>query len=314
MAKTNIKPIMDEIFKDCPPELKPEFKQNDYLFQFPNGSQIQMAGTDGGHHDTLRGSKADLWIVDEAGFCDELNYVVRSVLGPTVLTTGGRGIMASTPAKTEDHDFNEIYVKQAEDRGKLIKFTIFDNPLLTDKEIQDEINKYPLGKEDPEFRREYLCELIVSDERRVVPEFNEKLQQKIIRDHVKPAFYDSYVCMDVGGKDQTAILFAYYDFKNACIVIEDELVYTEQDFRIDKAAEDIIKMENKLWTSPITGELKKPYMRISDNNNVILLNDLAIRYNLTFIPTKKITKMQQLTICELCLLMKRLLYIQDVKL
>src|ERR1700686_2041596 len=64
MVKTIIQPIMKEIFRDCPAEMKPEFKYNDYMYLFPNGSQIQMSGTDNGHHENLRGGKSDLWIVD----------------------------------------------------------------------------------------------------------------------------------------------------------------------------------------------------------------------------------------------------------
>ena len=49
MIRTNLRPIMDEIFADCPPELKPEFKTQDNIYRFPNGSEIQLAGTDGGN-------------------------------------------------------------------------------------------------------------------------------------------------------------------------------------------------------------------------------------------------------------------------
>ena len=65
MVKTIIQPIMNEIFRDCPPEMKPEFKYNDYMYSFPNGSQIQMSGTDNGHHENLRGGKSDLWIEND---------------------------------------------------------------------------------------------------------------------------------------------------------------------------------------------------------------------------------------------------------
>ncbi len=36
---------MREILKDCPIDLKPEWKEADKMFVFPNGSEIQMAGT-----------------------------------------------------------------------------------------------------------------------------------------------------------------------------------------------------------------------------------------------------------------------------
>lgn len=303
MVKTIIQPIMTEICKDCPAELKPEFRSNAYVYEFPNGSQIQMAGTDNGHHENLRGSKSELWIVDEAGFCDDLTYVVNTILAPTTDTTGGRGIIASTPSKTSDHEFITDFYYPAELDGTLIKYTVYDNPLLTKADVQKIINRYPLKEKDTEFRREYMCEVVNSSERAIVPEFTKELQEKIVKDIPRPAFYDSYVAMDIGGTDLTVVLFGYYDFLGAKLVIEDELVFGKKgsarrgnedsgfivlpEFRIDDFAKYVNRKEELLWTNPLSGELKKPYLRVADNNNVIFLNDLMYKHNLQFHPTRK---------------------------
>lgn len=293
MVKTILQPIMTQICQDCPPEMKPEFKYNDYMYVFPNGSQIQMAGTDGGHHENLRGGRSEFWIVDEAGFCDELTYVVNTILAPTADTTGGRGIIASTPSKQTDHEFISDFVLPAQADGKLIKYTIHDNPMLTKTKIQQIIDRYPLKEKDPEYRREYLCEIVSGGDLSVVPEFTEELEQKIVREWTTPPFRDSYVSMDIGGRDLTALLFAYYDFKNGKIIIEDELIFGKSnsnqktEFRIDEFARQVKKKEEGLWTNTMSGEFKPPYLRISDNNNLILLNDLTLQYNLQFIPTRK---------------------------
>lgn len=303
MVKNILHPIFNELFKDCPAELKPEYKTNDYCYVFPNGSQIQMAGTDNGHHETLRGSKSDLWIVDEAGFCDDLNYVVNTILAPTTDTTGGRGIIASTPSKSSDHEFITDFWLPATHAGELIKYTIHDNPLLTKDKVKDIINRYPLKERDPEFRREYLCDIIQNDGNAVVPEFTEDLQEKIIKEVQKPPFFDSYVAMDIGGTDLTVLLFAYYDFKNARTVIEDELVFSKKgnsrfgsedkgfivlpEFRSDIFAKLVKEKEEGLWSHPLTKEMRPPYLRIADNNNVYFLNDLRNKYALSFIPTRK---------------------------
>jgi len=285
-VKTVIHPIMDEIFKDCPPEMRPEFKQNDYMYVFPNGSQIQMAGTDGGHHESLRGGKSDMWIIDEAGFCTDLSYVIRSILAPTTLTTGGRGILASTPSKSPDHEFIVNFVKPAEFKKELIKYTIYDNPLIDEKTLQEVIDEFPSGIEDPEFKREYLCE-IVRGESSVIPEFTREAEKDIVKEVTRPPFFDSYVSMDIGFRDQTAVLFGYWDFKNAALVIEDEFIQDGETLLMDKFALDVRKKEEKLWTSPISGEFKAPYMRVADNNNQIMLNQLTYDHNLMFIPTRK---------------------------
>jgi hypothetical protein len=286
-VKTNIQPLMTDIFRDCPNELKPEFKTNEYVYQFPNGSQIHLAGTDNGHHENLRGSRSDLWIVDEAGFCDELKYVVNTILAPTTDTTGGRGIIASTPSKEGDHEFIMDFYRPYDEENKLIKYTIYDNPLLSKAKIQEIIQRYARKEKDPEFRREYLVEIVNASDLSVVPEFTEEVEAKIVKVVPKPPYYDAYVAMDIGGKDMTAIIFGYYDFRNARLVIEDEIVFNKQtDNAIESSRNDLIAKaikdkEESLW------RLKPPYLRIADNNNVILLNDLNYQYGLTFFPTRK---------------------------
>ncbi len=289
-VKTILGPIMRDLLTDCPAELKPEYKANDYLYQFPNGSQIQMSGTDNGHHETMRGGKSDLWIVDEAGFCDELKYVVNTILAPTTDTTGGRGIISSTPSKESDHEFITEFLKPAEVNGTLIKYTIYDNPKLSPQKIREIINRYPDKEKDPEFRREYLCEVINNSELTIVPEFTAELKPLIVKEVERPPFYDAYVSMDIGFKDLTVVLFAYYDFKNARLVVEDEFVLNGQQMLADKFALAVKRKEEFLWTNQLSGEFKAPLIRVSDNNNLIFLNELTYRHNLTFLPTRKDNK------------------------
>jgi hypothetical protein len=290
-VKNNIQPLMNQIFEDCPPEMRPEFKYNDYKYVFPNGSEIQMAGTDNGHHESLRGSKSDLWIVDEAGFCSELKYVVQTILAPTTDTTGGRGILASTPSKTSDHEFITVFLQPAEIQKKLIKYTVYDNPMMTPEKIEEILSRYePLREENDEFRREYLCEVHNNSELSIIPEFTTQIQAAIIKETVRPPFYDAYVSMDIGARDLTVVLFGYFDFKNGVIVIEDEIVQDGALLLFDKFAKDIIKKEQTLWTNKATAEFKPPYLRVADNNNLIMLNQLSYDQNLLFIPTRKDNK------------------------
>jgi len=287
MVKKIIKPIMREILKDCPPEYKPEFKTNDKMYIFPNGSQIQIAGTDGGHYQSLRGGYSDLWIVDEAGFCDELKDVVYSVLAPTTDTTDGRGILASTPSARPDHEFITEFVEPNELSQELIKYTIYDNPMMTKQKIKRIIDRYPLGEKDDNFRREYLCEVVIDAEKAVIPEFTEAMQEKCVKEWQRPPFFDGYVSMDIGFNDLTVVLFAYYDFKNALTVIEDEYYINGPELRTDTLAAAIKRKEEQVYTNDMSGEHKPPYLRVSDNNNLILLNDLNYKHNIVFMPTRK---------------------------
>lgn len=307
-VKNNIQPNMNDILVDCPVEMRPEFKYNDYKYVFPNGSEIQLAGTDNGHHESLRGSKSDLWIVDEAGFCDELKYVVRTILAPTTDTTDGRGIIASTPSKSSDHEFITEFLQPAEVNKKLIKYTIYDNPMMTPEKIEEILQRYePLREQNPEFRREYLCEIRNNDELAVIPEFTSEIEAEIVKEVERPPFFDSYVSMDIGGKDLTVVLFAYYDFKNGVVVIEDEIKQEGSSLLLDKFAQLIKSKEEKLWTSPLSGEFKPPYMRVADNNNIIMLNNLTYDQNLLFIPTKKDQKEGHLNKVRMMIAAKQIL-------
>lgn len=285
MVKTILKPIMRQILEDCPPEIKPEYKENDKLYVFPNGSEIQMAGCDNQNYDNIRGGKSDLWIVDEAGFCNELDTVVYNVLAPTTTTTDGRGILASTPdPDAPEHSFVKDFVEPAKSQGRLHLYTIYDNPLLTEAKIQKIINKYPGGTKNPRFRAEYMCEIIRNYENTVIPEFDDTNQKIIVTNkYEKPKFFDAYLSMDIGGKDFTVVLFAYYDFLNNKVVIEDEYVLREKQ-NTNIIASNIKQKCAKLW-----GE-KPPYLMFADNNNIILLNDLQLTHGLNFIPTRKDNK------------------------
>ena len=307
MVKKIIKPIIQTILKDCPPELRPEFKTNDKMYIFPNGSQIQIAGTDGGHYNSLRGGKSDLWIVDEAGFCDDLSDVVYSVLAPTTDTTDGKGILASTPSAQPDHEFITKFVEPNELTGELIKYTIYDNPMMTPDKIRKIVNRYPLKEKDDKFRREYLCEVIIDQEKAVVPEFTPQVQEECIKEWKKPPFFDAYVSMDIGFNDLTVVLFGYYDFRSAVIVIDDEYYINGPQLRTDTLAEAIKNKEKEVYTNEVSGEFKPPYMRVADNNNLILLNDLQLKHNILFMPTAKDNKEAALNNLRLKIAEKRII-------
>lgn len=287
MAKKMLLPVMRKILEDCPKDIKPEFMSADKVFRFPNGSEIQISGTDNGNIENLRGGDSHLNILDEAGFMFDLTYGVRSVLGPTTKTTGGRTILISTPSRSENHEFIVDWVYPYQSEGRIKVFTIFDNPNLTQDAINEALSEYPTGEKDPMFRREYLCEITRGADKCILPSFSAEVEKIIITDeYVKPVFYDAYVSMDIGGTDLTAVVFGYYDYLNATLVIEDEYV-VGKDVNTKDLAENIREKESKLWVNPIDMSPVPPYLRIADNNNLILLTDLQRDYGITFIPTRK---------------------------
>lgn len=289
MVKTIIEPILRTIFKDCPDELKPELKVADGRFLFHNGSQIQFAGSDNGNAESIRGGAADMCIVDEAGFCGDLEYVINSILAPTLDTTNGKIVLASTPSKESNHEFITKFVQPSEANGELMKYTIYDNPMMTPEKIQKIIKRYPEGESSPMFRREYLCDIVLDESRAVVPEFTKEIQDKIIMEWKRPVLYDCYVSMDIGFKDFTVVLFGYNDFLNAKLVICDELVLNGPRLLTPNLAKEIRDKEKRNFTDVVTNETFNP-TRVADNNNLILLQDLYRLHGLNFLPSAKDNK------------------------
>lgn len=279
-------PIFMMLLEDCPEHLKPTYIESKFTYHFSNGSSIQLAGSDNKHYERLRGQKSDLVLVDEAGFCDNLKHIVKSVLLPTLMHTGGKIVLASTPPTDPDHDFYE-FIEQAELNNTLTKKTIYDNPLVDDEKLQRTLKEMG-GENSPQFRREYLCEVIREEENVLFPEFTPELEKEIIKEWPKPPFYDTYVSMDLGYKDLTAVLFAYYDFRADKIIIEDELVVNGKELQLPKLTQDILKKESMLWTNALTNEVKEPLIRVSDINYIVTQEIARLSNNeITFIPAKK---------------------------
>ena len=301
--------VMDEVFipvlADCPPELYPQFRGKDNVFVFPNGSKIQLAGTDNKNYDKIRGGSCHLAIIDEAGFCDDLPHIIKYVLSPTTLKTGGRIILGSTTPPTPDHEFIK-YMEAAEAAGRLIRKTVWDavaegktapvGPSTITEEMVNGIiedNADDGGINSDSFRTEYLCEVIANGDMAVLPEFTKEIQEETIVEWPRPAFCDQYEAMDVGFIDMTGILFSYYDYDNGVVVIEDELVFKGQEVSSKNVAEGIKKKESELWTNKYTGETQAPYQRWSDNN-LIFINDLS-QQDVYFMPTEKHKKAEYIT-------------------
>lgn len=281
-----IRDILDHLDAPCPTELKPEWHKQDKIYYFKNGSEIQLAGTDKGNGEKLRGGNSHIAIIDEAGSCSDLKNLVQSILLPTTLKTGGRIIMASTPPTEMDHEFLD-FIEEAESRGMLIKKTIYDNPTLTKEQIETEISEAG-GTHTTFFRREYMCEVIKDSNRSVIPEATPELFSQISKEWPKPPHYHSYESMDLGYNDLTVVLFGYHDYRADKVIIEDEIVIEGKDLHLSKLAQRILDKEAELWTNVMTGEVRRPYRRVSDTN-LVAINEIrqASKNQVTFIAAQK---------------------------
>jgi PBSX family phage terminase large subunit len=305
-VKMVFEPIFNELLLDCPDDVKPTYSTQLFCWQFPNKSQIQFAGSDGQHYERLRGQKSKLILIDEAGFCDELERMLESVLRPTTTHTGGKIILSSTPPEAPDHDFLK-YIEKAEQEGHLVKKTLHDNPLLSN-EVKANIIKQMGGEQNERFRREYLCEIIRDPSMSVIPEFTQDLEKEIVQEWPKPPFFDCYEAMDVGFNDLTAILFAYYDFRADKVIIEDEFCVNGTNLQLNKLVDQIKDKERGIWFDITTQETRKPYLRFSDTAPIVL-NELRVhsRNEINFITTKKDDKDSAINTLRMMLAAKKII-------
>jgi hypothetical protein len=273
MLRGILLPNMSKLLLDCPSELKPRFSSIDNCYTFPNGSTLRLDGADSGNADSLRGRANDLVIIDEAAFVSELRALIYDIVLPSFLTTDGRLVVVSTPPKTPGHFFVEL-AREAELAGSYLRRTIQDNSSVTPAQRArwaEEVG----GETSTAWRREYEVEFVVDEDSAVVPEFSDALVAP-----TKPAeFEHRLVSMDVGfSPDPTAVLFGYYDFRRACLVIQDELLIRRM--RTDVLADQLRQTEKDLWSHV------EPYSRVSDVD-LIVLNDLSSIHGIHFAPTSK---------------------------
>lgn len=281
-VKKMVRPSFRKILKDCPEEMRPKYNALDGEFVFPNGSVIIVAGCDNENYENLRGTETHLFILDEAGSIDKLEEVVDSIAMPMTLETNASIVCASTPSKSGDHYSAEM-AAECQENGTFFHQVIYDNPRLTleqiDRYIKKAAGRRDLGKftRSASFRREFMAEQVSDAEDAVVPEWYE-MGPQLTAEVPRPSHFDAYTTQDIGFRDGWGVLFGYWNFRKAAVVIEDELLFfNKAKTHVSNA---IIEKERELW-----GE-KKPYRRISDIDPVTI-NDQAIDHQLYFDSVRK---------------------------
>jgi hypothetical protein len=282
-------PIFREICRDAPSDIKPIWRQSEGKFLFPSTkSEIVLAGVNSGNAEKLRGRKATIAIVDEAGFIENLDYLVQDVLMPQLLTTNGKILMASSPSRTPAHAFRD-YCMRAQRENVYSEYDIYQAGYTPEK--IEKFKKEAGGENSTTWKREYLCQFVVDADYHIIPEWRDAFAVEIKR-HEYFKYYYRYVFMDMGVKDKTVILFAYYDFLNARLVIEGEIVMQGPEMTTEKIAAKIKEKEATLWPD------LRVHRRIADNNNPLMLLDLGSLHDIHFSPTQKTGKTERTTIIE----------------
>ncbi|MDE2099542.1 MAG: hypothetical protein KGL39_19980 [Patescibacteria group bacterium] len=288
-------PIIEETFEDCPEELRPVLDAH-LTLNFPNGSSIIFRGSNNQQHRVRRGNDLEEAIIDEARDVDNLQTLIDSVVIPSLFKSGGHLLIGSTPADTEDHDLKAIH-DAAEREGWMHHCDIYecnkhdseDFPLARIEQWKRET------KDATAWDREYMTKWVTDPTKTIIPEWSDDYARRVERDEFFP-YYHKYAGLDTGVRDKTVGVFGFYDFKRAALIVESEFVLVDSGVRTDRIAELTKENERLLGYQsvhhpdpkfPNLSDYERMRLRVADNNNLILVNDLDAKYGLNFFPTHK---------------------------
>ncbi len=291
-----IQPILFDVLMDCPEELKPEYIQKTNSLVFKNGSKIMFTGSNNKSYVTLRGFKLKLLLGDEFAFVDNFNFALDQVLRPALFDSNGKILLSSTPSPQLDHPFHVLADKQKK-KGLYKHGTIYDAGY--DVAAIEKLREEYLSDED--FRRECLAERVADPRRAIVPEWLPEFEKAIARDEFFR--YYQYVCaMDLGWSDFTVILWLYWDFKNAHLVVEDELVMKGPAMTTDWLMSGLKSKEIDLGCEKGEG-WARPMTRVADVNNPLILSDISTMHGVHFYHPSKDRK--EVMVNQLRMLVKK---------
>lgn len=312
-----IRPLIRTVTADCPPDIAPVWKQTDSMYLFPETkAEFHIAGVNNGHADDLRGTACDLFLVDEAGYVDDLHYLIHDVAMPQLLDPNGlvvagrRLIVAGSPARTPSHMFKEM-CDEAERDGYYSHFNIFagEYPIevirkflkedgASDSDIDALLKGDYKAIKSTTILREYLALDVVDSDYALIPEWNDSFCQEFETDEFFP-YYHKYDSLDIGVRDLSVALFAHYDFQRAKLFVHDEVTMNGPQMTTEKLAEAIREKEEDLWgvkweTFHHEGKTRyraknPPYFRIRrvSDKDLLLIQDISQIHGLYFEPTDK---------------------------
>jgi len=224
-----VQPNLRKVLADCPTQLRPKWSTLEQEYRFPNGSILSLYGCEHQRYEDMRGTEADEIYLDECGFIDSLDYILDDVLMPQIQDTGGKIVLVSTPPRSPGHPAAKL-AEQHMLAGQFFTCTVWDNPRKSKEQHEKFFRRIargvPLEKfyKTTMFRREYLAELVVDEDSAVVPEWDKDRQERLVKELPRPDMFHAYVGIDLGWRDGTAAVFGYWDFMNARLVIEDEML------------------------------------------------------------------------------------------
>lgn len=206
IVNDNILPIT----RSAPPGLIKR-RKSEYRWDIGDESQLRLGSLERSNVEMNRGGNAKLIILEEGGsvVSDDYEYAIRSVVGPQLLRSGGKLIHITTPSLDPLHYIHRDIVPKCRLSGTLFTYTIFDNPQLTEEQIE-KAKELCGGVETTAWKREYLAQIVRDEQTSICPHVNKYHFKKVER----PESVIPIVAGDWGGvRDMTVMLLMGYDFE-----------------------------------------------------------------------------------------------------
>lgn len=220
-TKKILSPIIKTITKDAPKGLVSQRQATD-TWHMANGSMLMLGGFDT-ILESMRGLELRAIYLEETGLAtedyEEYNYLLYSVLFPTLQLTQGRIHHLTTPARIVDHPLHFLTLPKCKLANAFYEFTIRDNPMLSPEDIDKEIELLG-GLNSITVQRELFCKIIRDDAITVVTTFND-------RDHVSNITPTHTLKWTVGGdlgytEDLSGFVLGGYDHNLGKILVTEE--------------------------------------------------------------------------------------------
>lgn len=247
-------PLINAIAADAP-EGFVQPKKSEKLWKVGPGT-VMIGGYDTAS-ESFRGLEFVNIYFEEAGAADDDNfeYILYSVLFPTLMHTKGKIVHLGTPSPKVDHPLHSMLIPKTKKLKSFFTFTIDDNPLLSDADIEAEIETMG-GRDNISVRRELFCEIVRDDLSSLVPEFSAA---KFVREISVPTHRLSLICGDVGGvRDHTVIHLIGSD-EYGRIVFIDECAFPPKTSTRDMVQQALeMEKRNGLSVNSITRRVDTP--------------------------------------------------------
>jgi hypothetical protein len=305
-----IRPSFRKIIATAPKDVRPVPRNSGDEWEFPStDSVLDIAGCDNQNYELLRGQENHIWVADEGGYIDELEYVVNEVLKPQTWTTKGRGIISSTPPKSPGHPFRQRYLA-AKARGRAAHATFWQNARLSEAEkhaiVKEAAEAKGLTVEQyvltPGWQREGMAEFVLDTSVAVLPLLTEAAAARLLVPEVStPLWSDWYTIIDLGGsRDPTGVLVGYWDYNRRKTRWQaGELLWRPSTRMVAEAVQRLEWETFGLSPQSADAPFKPPggprafprlrgeHIRIMDDDMGFVRRDLATKYGLTTSPPHK---------------------------